>query len=286
MKYPLFSLVAVAFIVLVSCTTQSPLSKNSADFPELSIAEDGSEPHFLITTLQYRGNEIGETQDISGYRTEFIEKQLPSGSTYYHLIRMEQAEVAKAQTDLKWKAVKQLTDLKVIVDANDDLNSAELYLQQIPHDSMDTYNIYVSLMDIVSYKNYIRIATKELGNGVTAYRKPGREFYRSSDWTPVVKDITFQENPTDISFVGTDDEGRNVYYYKSDNTAIHQTITAQGLTMPSKGTTRFMGFIKVDAAGSLSYATLSEYFSMEIWPMFFMKMNMLVRREQVLERLQ
>jgi hypothetical protein len=57
------------------------------------------------------------------------------------------------------------------------------------------------------------------------------------------------------------------------------------LTIPSKGTTRFMGFIRVDREGHIVSATLSEYFSMEIWPLFFLKMNMLVRREQNLERL-
>jgi hypothetical protein len=284
MKYFLAVLFAAA-LVLSSCATPPPVVKVAGDFPELSVVEDGSEPHYLITTIQYRGNEIGEIQDVSGYRVEFAQKVLPDGSTFYHLIRMEKADTARTFVDLKWSSLTQLKELKAIVGADDDLNSAEKYFQQIPHDSMDTYNVYVSLMDIVSYKNYVRIGTKELRRGMTLYHKPGREFYRSTDWAPIVKDITFEENPTDIALVGSDGEGLTVYYYKSDNTKIHQTISTQGLTMPSKGTTRFMGFIKVDSDANIRYATLSEYFSMEIWPMFFMKMNMLVRREQVLQRL-
>jgi hypothetical protein len=284
-RFMKYLVVALAALTLISCATPSPAVKVAGDFPELNVLEDGAEPRYLIATIQYRGNDIGEIQDVTGYRVEFVEKALSDGSTFYHLVRMEKADTAKTSAELKWSLLSQLKDLKVIVGADDDLNSAEQYLQQIPHDSMDTYNVYVSLMDIVSYKNYVRIATKELGKTAVVYHKPGRKLYRSRDWTPTVKEITFEENPTDITLVGVDGEGHTVYYYKSDNTKIHQTISTQGLTMPSQGTTRFMGFIKLDTDGTISGGTLSEYFSMEIWPMFFMKMNMLVRREQVLQRL-
>jgi hypothetical protein len=262
MMFRVISIVLGATLILLSCATQPVATKFVGNFPELNVAEDGSEPHYLITTIQYRGNEIGETQDVSGYRVEFTQKDLPGGSTFYHLIRMEKADTAKTPSELRWDSLKQLKELKVIVDAENDLNSAEKYLQVIPHDSMDTYNVYVSLMDIASYKSYVKLGKKELGNGATVFRKPGREFYRSSDWAPVVKAITFEEQPTDITLVGTDATGHTVYYYKSDDTRIHQTISTQGLTMPSKGTTRFMGFINVDVAGGISDATLSEYFTM------------------------
>jgi hypothetical protein len=178
-----------------------------------------------------------------------------------------------------------MEEYKTIIDDSGDINTGQRYLDQIPHDGIDTYNIYVSLMDIVMYHRYARIALRNMPSPGDTYELSATNS-RAADWLPVVRDIRFEETPTYLSFVGTGDKDERVYYYKNDNTKIYQTMSLGALTIPSKGTTRFMGFVRVDQAGDIVSASLSEYFSMEIWPLFFLKMNMLVRREQTLERIQ
>jgi hypothetical protein len=178
-----------------------------------------------------------------------------------------------------------MEEYKTIIDDSGDINTGQRYLDQIPHDGIDTYNIYVSLMDIVMYHRYARIALRNMPSPGDTYELSATN-RRAADWLPVVRDIRFEETPTYLSFVGTGDKDERVYYYKNDNTKIYQTMSLGALTIPSKGTTRFMGFVRVDQAGDIVSASLSEYFSMEIWPLFFLKMNMLVRREQTLERIQ
>jgi len=281
----LLAITLTAILILFGCASQPKPAQSASDFPELSQPEDGSELDYSITTYQYRGNEIGEIQDISGYKVLFKLKKLADGSTYYHFYRIEKADASKALSSLVWKEYDGIKEFKVIIDDSDDISSSKKYLNQIPHDGIETYNIYVSLMDAVMYRKYAKVALQHLVTKDDVYEIPPWNT-QAADWLPVVRDIQFEETPTYLLSVGANDRKEAVYFYKNDNTKIYQTISVGVLTMPSKGTTRFMGFVRIDQAGEIAYATLSEYFTMEIRPMFFMKMNMLVRREQVLERLQ
>lgn len=278
-------LAIVVSLVLTGCVGAPHLLTPASTFPELSVDEDGSELNYLISTYQYRGNEIGELQGVTAYRVFFKVKKLQGGSTFYHFYRIQKAEEAASVSALTWKAYDKIQEYKTVIDNSDDVNAGKRYLDQIPHDGIDTYNIYVSLMDIVMYYRYVRLASTHLGGDHDVYELVGGKS-QVADWRPVLRDIRFEETPTFLYLVGTNGKDETVYYYKNDNTRIYQTMSLGILTIPSKGTTRFVGFVRVDRAGDIVSATLSEYFTMEIWPLFFWKMNMFVRREQILERLQ
>jgi hypothetical protein len=136
--------------ILTGCAGQPQRLTPTSSFPELSVEEDGSELNYVISTYQYRGNEIGEIQGATAYRVYFKVKKLEGGSTFYHFYRMEKADEEASVSELTWKGYDRIQEYKTIIDNSEDINAGKRYLDQIPHDGIDTYNIYVSLMDIVT----------------------------------------------------------------------------------------------------------------------------------------
>jgi hypothetical protein len=269
----------------ICCATEQKSIEPISNFPELNMMKDGEGEKYLISTYQYSGNEIGEIQEISGYRVFFKIKKLDDDSVFYHFYRIEKADSVKDILSIVWKELEGIKEFRTIIDRSNEINSGKKYLGQIPHNNMDSYNIYVSLMDILMYQKYKNIALNQLLNDKDVY-----EFIPLKndveDWAPIISNIRIEDSPTYLYFIGKNEKDENVFFYKNDNTKVNQTISVNVFKMPSKGTTRFLGFIKTDKSGNIVNATLSEYFNMEIWPMFFMKMNMFVRREQNLEKIE
>lgn len=286
-RYSLMNFILVVIMVFV-ISLQQALAQQ-INFPELDITLDGTEPDYLISTLVYSGDEIGVVDSISGYRVYYKMKPLEGGETFYYFYQIEKADNVTEIEDLNWVEYPNIKEFKIILDESNNMLATEQYLAQIPHDSIDTYNVYVSLMDIVMYDNYRRTIIRELlDKGQQNYQEPEpEEVIVFPDWEPIIYGISFISAGTHFEHIGSNAEGEEVIYYKQDGTYIKQTIRNGIIIMPIEGTTRFMGLIRLDEGGLLTHATMSEYYLMKavILPLF-MKLNMLVRREQVLELLE
>ena len=166
--------------------------------------------------------------------------------------------------------------------ALDDLPGAMDNLSSFEHASLDSFKIYVTLMDMIMYEQFRGVALDELLNaGKTTYDKAAYTV-ELPDWKPIIRGLKINAGATVFQHVNSGTDG-NLFYYKTDDTIIRQIIFYGGFIMPSIGTSRYMGFYRLDADNELTHATLSEYYIGLVIAAYFLPVLSTERREQVLE---
>lgn len=241
--------------------------------------------HYQITTITYSGNAIGVTQSVSGYRAFYYQERLQSGVNHYEVYDFETAGPAVSEDDLTWLDFPGFSGFDVTISGYDDLLDVMGELSGVPHKSIDSFDIYVTLMDIIMYEQWRVVAVEELLNAErSTYTKEPYDI-ALPDWEPVLTHINFSVGLTVFQHVNSDIDS-NLFYYKTDDSFISQLIFAAGFFMPCFGTSRYMGFYRLDAENEVTHATLSEYFTGMVIAAYFLPVMVNERREQVVELLE
>lgn len=277
----LFSILFAASLTIVGCGEDG--SENGVITPFTCLA--GEISHYQITTITYSGNAIGKTQSVSGYRASYYQERLQSGANHYEVYDFETAGPAVSEDDLTWLDFPGFSGFDVTISGYDDLPDVIDELSGVPHESIDSFNIYVTLMDIIMYEQFRVVAVEELLNAERSTYTKEPYGVTLPDWEPVLTNIRISAGPTVFQHVNSDIDS-NLFYYKTDDTHISQMIFEAGFFMPSRGTSRYMGFYRLDAENEVTYATLSEYYTGLVIAAYFLPVMANERREQVVELLE
>jgi len=256
---------AIALAAAIPCTGLAQSSRN-----------------VKITTVTYSGNAIGKTTSVGGYRAFYSQQRQQDGASRYTMYGFETAGPAGSKDQLDWQALPGFSEFTVVVSGYGDLPAAMDNLTGLPHASLESFDLYVTLMDMIMYEQFRSVAVDELLTaGKDSYEK---EPYTVTlpDWKPIIRHLKITAGTTVFRHVnaGADD---NLFYYKTDDTIIRQLIFYGGFIMPSIGTSRYMGFYKLDAGNEVTSATLSEYYIGLVIAAYFLPVLSTERREQVLE---
>jgi len=238
--------------------------------------------HYSITTLTYSCNAMGKTTSISGYRAFYYQERTLDGKNLYRVYDFETAGTALDKENLTWRDFPGFAGYEVELGGYDDLPEAMGDLAGVPHGSLDSFDVYVTLMDMIMYEEFRSTMIEELlETGAAAYT---RDPYDISlpDWAPILNNINISVGETVFQHLASQEE-ENLFYYKTDGTFIKQLIFYSGFLMPSRGTSRYMGFIHLDPDTEVTYATLSEYYTGWVLAAYFLPVPAVERREQVLK---
>jgi hypothetical protein len=219
---------------------------------------------------------------------EFVTYRFADGSFLFdfHSIEMAASKEGADPAALEWVEFGKVDRFPVVVGSDFDLAGSREYLDMIPHDDMDSYNIYVTLMDVLMYERYCAIARHMDDQGVERAVEPPRN-EKLPDWKPLITGIDFPDSrDTVIERAGRNSRGETVFVYKQDGTVVRQTIHLNGMNVGTDGTTRFMGMFALDSSGALVRGSMFEYFAMKVNVLLIININKLVKREQVIERIQ
>ena len=241
---------------------------------------------YEIKTIVYTGDKLGITQEVSGYRVNFYFKECGNGSHYIHFYNIQFADTTDSIETLQWHHIDGLNEFIIYVkDYQDLILNKSNALNLLSHDSLESYNIYVTLMDVLMYENFKDTSLDELAiKNITSYIIP-RYQIKLPDWYPIITDIRFDVGDTQLSYIisPNNKNDNHIFYYKTDDTFLNQFINYEGFSMPSMGTSRYMGFIYVDENNSISYATLSEYCIVDVKLFNFINLYSFERREQIIK---
>ena len=238
--------------------------------------------NFQISTVTYSGNAIGKTTSVSGYRAFYHQQRQQDGANRYTMYDFEIAGSVSSKDQLSWQDFPNFPGFNVAVSGYDDLPGAMDNLSSFEHASLDSFKIYVTLMDMIMYEQFRGVALDELLNaGKTTYDKAAYTV-ELPDWKPIIRGLKINAGATVFQHVNSGTDG-NLFYYKTDDTIIRQIIFYGGFIMPSIGTSRYMGFYRLDADNELTHATLSEYYIGLVIAAYFLPVLSTERREQVLE---
>jgi len=241
-----------------------------------------SSRNFKITTVTYSGNAIGMPKSVGGYRASYYQQRQENGANSYTMYDFETASTAGSKEALVWRDLPGFSPFTVTVSGYDDLPAAMDNMTGLPHATLESFDLYVTLMDMIMYEQFRGVAVDELLDaGKDSYEK---EPYTVTlpDWKPIIRRLKITAGPTVFLHVsaGADD---NLFYYKTDDTIIRQLIFYGGFIMPSIGTSRYMGFYRLDAENEVTSATLTEYYIGFVFAAYFLPVLSTERREQILE---
>jgi hypothetical protein len=238
--------------------------------------------HYSITSVTYSGNAIGKTKSIDGYRAFYSQERTEDGKNRYQVYDFEVAGPALDEQDLSWRDFPGFAGYEVELGGYADLTEAMDDLAGVPHRSLESFDIYVTLMDMIMYEEFRSTMVNELlETGASTYTQEPYEI-RLPDWDPVINNIVINVGETVFQYLAAGEE-ENLFYYKTDGTFIKQLIFYSGFLMPSRGTSRYMGFVKLDAVNEVTYATLSEYYTGWVLAAYVLPVPAVERREQVLK---
>lgn len=238
--------------------------------------------NYQISTVTYSGNAIGTTKSVSGYRAFYHQERQQDGANRYTMYDFEIAGSVSSKDQLSWQDFPNFPGFNVAVSVHDDLPGVMDNLSSFEHESLDSFKIYATLMDMIMYEMFRYVAVEELLKaGKTTYDQAAYT-EELPDWKPIIRGLKINAGPTVFQHVNAGTDG-NLFYYKTDDTFIRQIIFYGGFIMPSIGTSRYMGFYRLDAGNELTHANLSEYYIGLVIAAYFLPVLSTERREQVLE---
>jgi len=238
---------------------------------------------YEIKTIVYTADKLGITQEISGYKVNFYFKEYENASHYIHFHNIEFADACDSVENLQWHHIDGLNEFSIYVkDYQDLILNKSSSLDQLSHDSLESYNIYVTLMDVLMYTFFNDVCFTKLAlKNDTSYIIP-RYQVSLPDWYPIITGINMDVGNTVLSYISASagEADNHIFYYKTDDTFLNQDISYEGFSMPSKGTSRYMGFLYVDNNETIVYGSLSEYCIINVKLFNFINLYSFDRREQ------
>jgi hypothetical protein len=248
--------------------------------PGASLGQDSRS--YRITTVTYSGNAIGVTASVAGYRAQYHQRRQAGGAIACTFDSFETAGAAASQDQLAWQALPGFAPFTVTVSGYGDLAAAMDNMTGLPHATLESFDLYVTLMDVIMYEQFRGAALNELIAAGRASWEQEAYDVTLPDWKPIIRRLKITAGPTAFLHVSAAADG-NLFYYKTDDTIIRQLIVYGGFIMPSYGTSRYMGFYRLDGGGELTHATLSEYYAGLVIAAYFLPVLSTERREQALE---
>ncbi len=230
----------------------------------------------------------GKTIDVSGYKISFYHQEFENGTDYINFYDIQFADAVATEEDLEWYHIPELDKLEIYVPKNFNLYNVTEELNEFPHDSLESYFVYTTLIDVLAFDSHKNVFKKELfGTCNTSYVTP-KIYSMMPDWAPIITDINAFVAETYYTYIaGMNDENADqIFFYKNDDTLINQTMHLGRfylIRMVVEGTTRFFGHITINNDNIITRGTLTEYFLSKIKLFRIIPIYSFIRREQTLE---
>jgi hypothetical protein len=248
---------------------------------------DGDLHQYLITTLAWTKDKLGLTIDVSGYRIYFYHQEFENGTDYIDFYDIQFADKVAKEEELEWYHIPGLDRLEIYVPKNFDLYNVTDEFNEFPHDSLESYFVYTTLIDVLAFDSHKNVFRKELfGTNKTSYNTLKMQS-TMPDWLPIINDINALVAETYYTYIaGMNDENADqVFFYKNDDTLLNQTMHLDEFPFPMvvEGTTRFFGHITINSENTITRGTLTEYFLSKITLFKVIPIYSFIRREQIME---
>jgi len=240
---------------------------------------------YKITSIVYNGDKLGRTTKVLGYRIFLYYEKCENGSNMYNFYKIEFANPASSIEELEWYTIPELSTFKIFVADYEDLWNVNEFLNQVPHTTLESYNIYITLMDLIMYDMFKEIILDELvAKNKISYVLDSYDI-TLPDWSPLITNLEFQIADTYFSYISGFEQknSEKIFFYKMDESFIKQSMVFEGFKMPNEGTERYMGFIKLNSDNDLVYGTISSYWVGKVTLFKFINLYSFTRREQVIE---
>lgn len=244
--------------------------------------------NYLIKTLVWTKDKLGQTIDVSGYRIYFYHQEFENGTDYIHFYDIQFADKVATEEELNWYHIPELDKLEIYVPKNFDIYNVTEEFHEFPHDSFESYYVYTSLMDVLAFDSHKNVFLREMyGANKTEYISPS-VYCAMPDWAPLMTNINAFVAEFHYSYLAgiQDKNADQIFFYKNDDTLINQTLHLDGFLFPMdvEGTTRFFGHVTVNNENTITRGTLTEYFIGKATIFFnIISVYSFMRREQSME---
>lgn len=300
MKQLLLSILVLLMLCISLVGAQSGLQQPSEtigvsggnDMPRAQPQGEHSENmhQYRISTIAYTKDKLGLTLDVSGYKICFYHQEFANGTDYIDFYDIQFADAAPSEEDLDWYTIPGLDQLRIYVPPYFDLFNVTEALDAFPHDSMEAYYVYTTLIDVLAFDSHKNVFRDNLfGTNTTRYTTPTMQS-RMPDWAPLITDIHALVAETHYTYIAGihDAAADQVFFYKNDDTLINQTMHLDDFPLPMvvEGTTRFFGHITVNPDNTITRGTLTEYFLGKVMLFKIIPVYSFIRREQTMELLE
>lgn len=284
------SLAGTQAVLLQPSETKSVSDGNALNNNHNQIPLSETMHHYRICTIAYSKDKLGLTLDVSGYRIYFYHQEFANGTDYIDFYDIQFADAAATEEDLDWYRIPGLDRLEIYVPPHFDLFNVTEALDAFPHDSMEAYYVYTTLIDVLAFDSHKNVFRYNLfGANTTCYVTPIMES-RMPDWAPLITDINALVAETYYTYIaGMNDVAKDqIFFYKNDDTLINQTMHLDEFPFPMvvEGTTRFFGHITVNNENTITHGTLTEYFLGKVTLFKIIPVYSFIRREQTMELLE
>lgn len=263
------------------------------DFTDENFNENQSKyndiKHYEICTIAYNKDKLGLTLDVSGYRIYFYHKEFENGTDYIDFYDIQFADKAATLDELIWYHIPELDRLEIYVPKNFDLYNVSDKLNEFPHDSLESYFVYTTLIDVLAFDSHKNVFKKELFNTDKTNFITEKMQSTMPDWLPIINDINALVGETYYTYIAgmKDENADQIFFYKNDDTLLNQTMHLDEFPFPMvvEGTTRFFGHITVNNENTITNGTLTEYFLSKITLFKIIPVYSFIRREQTMKLL-
>ena len=194
----------------------------------------------------------------------------------------ETAGTAGSKEALVWQDLPGFSPFTVTVSGYDDLPAAMDNMTGLPHATLESFDLYVTLMDMIMYEQFRGVAVDELLEaGKDSYEK---EPYTVTlpDWKPIIRRLKITAGPTVFLHVSSGTDGSIFFITKQMTPSYGSSSFTAGLSCPLSehpGTWAFTA----DSSNEVTSATLTEYYIGFVFAAYFLPVLSTERREQVLE---
>lgn len=289
MKNKILMIILLLLVSILILNTQSIIIINAERVNPVNskINKDKDLNTYLITTLAWNKNKLGITIDVSGYRVYFNHKEFKNGTDYIDFYDIQFADKASTEEELEWYHISDLDRLEIYVPINFDLYNVTEKLNELPHDTLESYYVYTTLIDVLAFDSHKNVFHNELfGTNKTSYNTTKMKS-TMPDWLPIIYDINAFVSETYYTYIaGMDNQNADqIFFYKNDDTLINQTMQLKQFPFPMvvEGNTRFFGHIKVNNENVITQGTLTEYYLSKIKLFKILPIYSFIRREQIME---